>query len=92
MDTRRSYTLDCALTRHLENESTEDGEKAQFAAAILADLGHFDLSSPNIKDLKHSIVLLSHQRDSGLCAEMRRACASCSRVTDCPVGAEVLER
>ncbi|MBL8485448.1 MAG: hypothetical protein JNJ60_24855 [Rhodocyclaceae bacterium] len=92
MDPTASGKLNCALTRYLEKQSIECGEKAQFAAAVLADLGCFDSNKPHIEDLKLSLKIIATLRDTGLMTEMRRTCASCPYAATCPVGNTVLAR
>lgn len=89
-------TLNCSLTRYLEEASRTDADngKGQFSGAMLSFLGlfHPNQRSPDYRNMEGLIEMLAEQRHDDFLAELRRPCIQCPTEADCPVGKIVLKK
>lgn len=86
--------FDCALKRYLEKISSEEGGKAEFAAAMLADLGFFEMhqSRPNVSNLDALLEVFATNGGREMLNEMSGLCKACRNSSGCPVGDLILAR
>lgn len=87
--------LNCGLSRYLKDASTGNGgTEAEFAAALLADLGYYDRQNRqvDITNIESLLEIFASGGHTHSLSKMKGHCVGCDDRMLCPVGDVILQR